>query len=105
MKIRGTACAGRLKTAAGRKHRFSTAQTFHYARHLQGRLGRFRAAIVFFIQAAFPCLLLVFQEEDFMDDGNFVLNLDLCQSVAHGLADVLRMGGRAAQNHAETDDG
>ncbi len=58
-----------------------------------------------FIQATFARLLFVFQQQDLVDDGNFVLNLNLGERVAHRFADVLRMRRCPAQNHAQTNDG
>ena len=39
-----------------------------------------------------------------VDDGNFLLHLDLRQRVRHAPADVLRVARLALKNHAETDD-
>jgi len=46
-----------------------------------------------------------FQKQHFVNDGNFVLQLNLHQRAADRLADVRRMDRFAAQNHAETNDG
>ena len=60
---------------------------------------------MFFVEATLPGLQFIFQQQDFVNDGDFVCDLDLRQGVAHGLADVLGVRGGAAQNNAEADDG
>jgi hypothetical protein len=71
----------------------STAQTAHDVRHLDGRLRCLPAAIMFFVEAALASLMVVFQQENFVNDRDFVLNLNLGQRIADGFADVLGMGG------------
>ena len=76
----------------------------HYACHLQCGLRCFHAAIVLGIQATRCGLLLIFEQQDFVDDRDAVLNLDLHQRLTHGLADVLGVGGFTAKNNSETND-
>ena len=57
---------------------------------------------------AFPAnarLRLVFQKQHFVNDGDFVRELDFHERAAHGLADVRGVHCFAAQNHTQTDDG
>lgn len=48
-----------------------------WAGHFEGGLGGFGAAVVVFVEAADDGLGFVFEEEDFVDDGDDVLKLKL----------------------------
>jgi hypothetical protein len=82
----------------------SRLQIFHHPRHFQRRLRCFRSAIVFFAEAADFGVLHFFKNEHAVDDGNFLLHLNLRQRVCHAQADMLRVAGLALKNDAETDD-
>ena len=55
----------------------SVSEGAHYARHRDGGLGRFGAAVMFPTQTADACLLLIFEQEDLVDHRHMVLQLDL----------------------------
>ena len=50
-------------------------------------------------------LRLVFQKQHFVNDGDFVRELDFHERAADRFADVRGVNRLAAQNHAETNDG
>ena len=56
------------------------------------------------IQATRPGLLVIFQEEHLVNDGDFVLELKFHQGPAHPFADVSRVDGLTPEYHSETDE-
>jgi hypothetical protein len=80
-------------------------QTAHDARHFHCGLGRLPAPVMLFVQATFAGLLVAFKQENLVNDGHFVLDLDQGQCVADRFANMLGVGGRAAEDNAEAEDG
>ncbi len=95
----------RSPNPCGLAGRSSAGPLAHDAGHGQGGLGGFGAAVVGLAQAPGAGLLLVFQEQDLVDDGDEVSKLDGHEGTADGLADVGGMDGLAAQDDAQADDG
>jgi hypothetical protein len=67
-------------------------------------MSRFQSAIVLWIQTPFGGLCLVFQQQDLVDNGDCVAQLDLHQCSTHSFPDVGRVNGLAAQNDAQAED-
>ena len=73
-------------------------ERFHDPGHGEGGLGGFEAAIVFGVQTALAGLVLIFEEEDLVDDGDFELDLNAHERLAHGFANMLGVGGGTTEN-------
>jgi len=58
-----------------------------------------------FVHAAFAGLLVALKEENLVNHGHFVLNLDQGQRVADRVANVLGVSGRSAKDNAEAKNG
>lgn len=65
----------------------------------------FRAAVVARVEAAFLRLDFVFQKQDFVDNRNAMVHLDLHERLADGLADVRGMHSLTPQNDTQANDG
>jgi hypothetical protein len=68
-------------------------------------VGGFEAAVVFWVEAAGAGLVFVFEKEDAVDDGDAGFDLELGEGVGDADGDVVGMGGGAAEDGAEADDG
>src|SRR5262249_51411696 len=76
----------------------------HQTSHLNGRARCFCATIMLFPEAANARVVFFLENEDCVDDGEPVLDLNLGEGVSHPPADVLGMTGLALEDDAETDD-
>ena len=72
--------------------------------HGGGGPGGFDAAVHVLTEAAVGGLLFVFDEEDFVDDGNEGLESDLLETIGDALCDELGMSGFTFHDDAEGDD-
>src|SRR5947209_4916216 len=65
---------------------------------------RVNAAIVLLSQATHSRLLFFFKQEHTVNNGNFVLQLNLRERVRYSPTDVLRVAGLALKDDTQTDD-
>jgi hypothetical protein len=57
------------------------------------------------VEAAGARLVFILEEKDFVNDRDFVTELDVHQGAADGVADMGGVYGLAAKDNAETNDG
>src|SRR5688572_29313745 len=79
-------------------------ECIHDSGHFQGGLGGLQAAVVIFIEAADFGLLTIFEQQNFVDDRDFDLDLNQRKRLADGLADMLGMRGLTAKDDPEADN-
>jgi len=72
--------------------------------HGSGGAGCFAAAIEVIGEASAVGLLLVVEEEDFVDDGGGEFKGEVLQGLGDGSRDEVGVGGLAADEHSEGDD-
>lgn len=78
---------------------------FHHAGHSEGGFRGLGAAVVPGTETADAGLSLRIEEEDFMNNRNTRFHLDTGKRIGDGLADVLGMGGFAAEDYPKADNG
>ena len=84
--------------------RFEASQILHHGRHGESGPRGFNAAIVLLSQATHSRLLFFFKQEHTVNNGNFVLQLNLRERVRYSPTDVLRVAGLALKDDTQTDD-
>ena len=80
-------------------------QGTHDTRHRNCRLGCFGSAVVLSIKAPSAGLVFVLEQKDFVNDRDFVTELDVHECPAYGVANMGSVCGLAAKDDAEADNG